>query len=110
MYRINQNRSMCNRMNHNTDIKGRMISIRNLNSNSCNVCEKQNSRNETDYVDGCGTFSNENFDYSLAFVYPSEQIWQNLYHEAEGFVNGTIFKELDKPFYGPKCHGGVCNE
>lgn len=46
---------------------------------------------------------------SLAMVYSPEQFWQNLYNEEEGFMQGTIFKELDKPFYGPKCQGGRRN-
>ncbi len=43
---------------------------------------------------------------SLAMVYSPEQYWQNLYCEEDGLVRGTIFKELDKPFYGPRCMGG----
>ncbi|MBR5538822.1 MAG: spore coat associated protein CotJA [Clostridia bacterium] len=39
-------------------------------------------------------------------VYPPEQVWQNIYCVEEGFMVGTIFRELDKPFYGPRCHGG----
>ena len=92
------------------DNHGRMCSRRSISQASCNVCEDSNARNENNYLGDCGTFLSESFDYSLAFVYPPEQIWQNLYCVDEGFTNGTIFKELDKPFYGPKCHGGVCNE
>ena len=87
-----------------------MVSRRSMNTNSCNICENNVARNENAYPEGCGTFSSENFDYSLAMVYSPEQIWQNLYCEEEGFKVGTIFKELDKPFYGSKCHGGACYE
>ena len=63
---------------------------------------------------GCDCNNDENyhseFNYSLAMVYSPYQQFQNLYCEEEGFVAGTIFKELDKPFYGPKCNGGMCNE
>ena len=52
---------------------------------------------------------NTNFNYSLAMVYSPCQEWQNLYCEEEGMMAGTIFKELDKPFYGEKCHGGNGN-
>ena len=52
---------------------------------------------------------NANFNYSLAMVYSPCQEWQNLYCEEEGMMAGTIFKELDKPFYGAKCHGGNGN-
>lgn len=55
-------------------------------------------------------YNNDEFDYSLAMVYSPHQEWQNIYCEEEGLAAGTIFKELDKPFYGPKCHGGNCYE
>ncbi len=54
----------------------------------------------------CGTFRSDDFDYSLAMVYSPHQEWQNLFCEEEGFLAGTIFRELDKPFYGQKCCGG----
>lgn len=63
-----------------------------------NSCTEQNS-NE------CDTYTAE-FNYALAMVYPPEQSFQNLYCVEDGFTAGTIFRELDKPFYGPKCHGG----
>lgn len=50
------------------------------------------------------------FDYSLAMVYSPKQAWQNLYSVEEGLYAGTIFRELDKPFYGPKCYGGIGND
>ena len=49
------------------------------------------------------------FDFKLAMVYSPEQAWQNLYTVEEGLCAGTIFKELNKPFYGPRCNGGSCN-
>ena len=57
----------------------------------------------------CETYNAE-FDYSLAMVYSPYQEFQNLYCEDDGFMTGTIFRELDKHFYGPRCHGGNCNE
>lgn len=42
---------------------------------------------------------------ALAMFYFPLQNWQDLYCEEEGLVHGTIFKELNKPFYGPKCGG-----
>ena len=62
---------------------------------------------------GCGCNDSSlisEFDYSLAMAYSPYQQFQNIYCEEEGFAIGTIFKELDKPFYGPKCKGGHCNE
>ena len=42
---------------------------------------------------------------SLAMVYPVMQSWQSIYDPEVGFVNGTIFEELDKPFYPTGCSG-----
>ena len=59
---------------------------------------------------GCGCNNNSNysadFNHTLAMVYSPLQEFQNLYCEEEALTAGTIFRELDKPFYGPKCHGG----
>lgn len=37
---------------------------------------------------------------SLAMVYSPYQPFQNLYEVTDGFCRGTIFRELDKPFFG----------
>lgn len=46
----------------------------------------------------------------LAMVYAPEQFFGDLYDTDEGFVHGTIFRELDYPFYPTKCkeNGGAC--
>ena len=66
---------------------------------NCSITESNRDTNS------CETYPAE-FNYTLAMVYPPEQVWQNIYCVEEGFMAGTIFRELDKPFYGPKCHGG----
>lgn len=38
----------------------------------------------------------------LAMVYSPCQSWRELYEPDVGFYRGTIFKELDKPFYGDR--------
>ncbi len=84
--------------------------MRTTERNSCHMCERMQveqsecgcERNDAD-ADSC------DFNYSLAMVYSPNQEWQNLYCEEEGMMAGTIFKELDKPFYGAKCHGGNGN-
>lgn len=48
-------------------------------------------------------------DYSLAMVYSPYQHWINIYDEETALTHGTIFEDLDKPFHGPACMGGVCN-
>lgn len=37
---------------------------------------------------------------SLAMVYSPYQKFRELYEPEEGLSRGTIFRELDKPFYG----------
>ncbi len=71
-------------------------------------CGCERNTREAEYEnDGCGCDNyNAEFDYTLAMVYPPKHQWQNLYCEDDGFTAGTIFRELDKPFYGHKCHGG----
>lgn len=46
---------------------------------------------------------------ALAMVYSPRQSWQKIYCEEDALMRGTIFEELDKPFYGPACMGGGCN-
>ena len=47
---------------------------------------------------------------SLAMVYTVSQHWRFINDGCEGFDRGTIFDELNKPFYGDKCckNGGCC--
>lgn len=49
-------------------------------------------------MDCCRQFSNQ--PISLAMAYIAMQQWQNIYDPDVGFVRGTIFSELDKPFLG----------
>lgn len=39
-------------------------------------------------------------DMALAMAYVPWQKWQNIYDAEKGFCNGTIFQELNLPFYG----------
>lgn len=39
-------------------------------------------------------------DMVLAMAYVPWQKWQNIYDAEKGFCNGTIFQELNLPFYG----------
>ncbi len=43
-------------------------------------------------------------DMPLAMAYVPWQKWKNLYEAEKGFCSGTIFQELNLPFYGT---GGV---
>ena len=40
---------------------------------------------------------------ALAMVYTVSQTWRGIDDTECGFCRGTIFDELDKPFYGDKC-------
>ena len=40
--------------------------------------------------------------YPLASVYAPIQAWQALYDSEEALKHGTLFKELEKPFYGTR--------
>ena len=73
----------------------------------CDCANQTPSREEAE--NGCETYNAE-FDYSLAMVYSPHQEFQNLYCEEDALMTGTIFRELDKHFYGPKCNGGSRNE
>ncbi len=43
-------------------------------------------------------------DKSLAMVYAVKQNWQGIYDPEIALVNGTIFEELNKPFYPSGCN------
>ena len=44
----------------------------------------------------------------LGMVYAPIQEWQNIYSSEKGFIEGTIFMELNKPFEGAKSNKGGC--
>lgn len=58
----------------------------------------------------CGSAGFPESYYSLAMVYTISQSWRLINDGCEGFDRGTIFDELNKPFYGDKCckNGGCC--
>lgn len=64
------------------------------------VCDKTEEPAETQRK-CCGN--------SLAMVYSPYQEWKHLYEIDDGFEKGTIFKELDKPFFGGYRNGGMFN-
>lgn len=84
---------------------------------ACPITPQCGARNEMPNGCGCGcgyepdgNMYPTDFNTTLAMVYSPLQEFQNLYCEEEALIAGTIFKELDKPFYGPKCHGGCHHE
>ena len=77
---------------------------------SANACPLRQMQEDCNCAPYTASKDDENFDYALAMVYSQKQSWQNIYSVEEGLKTGTIFQELNKPFYGAKCHGGSCND
>lgn len=46
-------------------------------------------------------------DAALAIAYVKWQEFGNIYEAEEGFAHGTIFPNLDKPFYGRRARYGM---
>lgn len=46
----------------------------------------------------------------IAMVYSPVQKWKELYDPATALSNGTIFKELDLPFYPTPCRRKECGQ
>lgn len=46
-------------------------------------------------------------DTALAIAYVRWQEWGNVYEPEEAFARGTIFPDLDKPFYGRRARYGM---
>jgi len=49
---------------------------------------------------GCGSISNQ--PLSLAMAYVPFQEFRDLYEPEEALSAGSLFRELDKPFYGQR--------
>lgn len=120
MYRMNYNNCSSPRDRLHDSLLSRIAEQRTASCNRCNQsrsierdcgCDETVERRADIPMSDCNyNYDSDDFDYSLAMVYSPLQEWQNVYCIEEGFVAGTIFKELDKPFYGPKCNGGFCHE
>lgn len=72
--------------------------------NNCN-----NNRNDMGNVGGsnCNHHNNNNVHNTntcpLAMVYAVKQEWQNIYDPEIALLNGTVFEELNMPFYKSGC-------
>ncbi len=70
-----------------------------LHNTECNVscpCRQDGSNG------GQGAFDNCLTGKSLAMVYSPCQEFAGIYAPEEGLCRGTIFMELEKPFYGAR--------
>ena len=53
----------------------------------------------------CTCACGQSCELPLAMTYMPMQVWRNVYAPCDALQAGTIFAELDLPFYGK---GGVC--
>lgn len=86
--------------------------------NSRTMCEcvmpddrNRNSRSyRMDSNDRCDCNNHRKNDYvdkmPLAMAYVPWQEWDCVYEAVQGIQAGTIFPELEMPFYGPQCGCG----
>ena len=58
-----------------------------------------NAENENNYSCACANST------AIAMVYPVKQEWCDIYDVEIALVNGTIFNQLNKPFYPTGCSG-----
>ncbi len=69
-------------------------------------CGQSRERDETTREEsGCGRgcMTDRRLEsFPLAMVYSPDQEWRELYSEEEALAHGTMFKELELPFY-PAC-------
>ncbi len=84
------------------------------NLSGCNVGKKYADFHKTPLCNANISNSARNYNnsaemnYKLGMVYAPYQEWQNIYPIEKGFEYGTIFEELNKPFYGYKSNKGGC--
>lgn len=72
-------------------------------------CAREAERREEERENECGCALDTRLAGSpLAMVYSPDQEWRELYSDDEALNRGTLFKELDKPFY-PGCKTGRCS-
>lgn len=71
----------------------------------CMERERRSEMNESDEVRSCRCREDELAGMPLAMAYVPWQTWCDIYASREGFSRGTVFAQLDKPFYGR----GGCN-
>ena len=69
---------------------------RNENSLPCNSTGATQGQNQN-------SSNNTHSPRPIAMVYPVSQEWKNIYDTEIALINGTIFEELDKPFYMSGC-------
>lgn len=72
--------------------------------NAMNNCRPQNTGA---CQPGCDAKCRNTLGYapqlSLAMAYVPDQEWTEIYDAPAALERGTIFKQLDKPFFGRRC-------
>lgn len=94
------------RSSYDADFRQFSNFLRGVRHNAHNVapCNSNNFTDSSNNTSG----TNQKPDYShtsrsLAMVYPVSQMWQGIYDPEIALINGTIFEELNKPFYPTGC-------
>lgn len=72
-----------------------------LNNNQTPRREERPSYNTDTENQNCACTNNTH----LAMVYPVQQEWCDIYDAEIALINGTIFNQLNKPFYPTGCSG-----
>lgn len=72
-----------------------------LNNKPMQRMEQRPSYDSSVNAENCGCKN----DTHLAMVYPVKQEWCDIYDVEIALVNGTIFSQLNKPFYKSSCSG-----
>lgn len=90
------------------DILGESYSGYGDSNTTSHSCERRSScsRNSSGGSSSCGSgeciIDRRLENFPLAMVYCPDQEWRELYTEDEALSHGTLFKELELPFY-PAC-------
>jgi len=80
--------------------------------NSCRMPSRQPRMEMPDSPScGCDDCTVEKLHgFKLAMVYSPNQEWENIYDCAEALQNGTLFADLNFPWYASCCAGGAVNK
>ncbi len=95
-------RAMRNRRDMNEDTCDRCDIVNLDRANTARGDAALNGRNEN--RDSCGNMESDwcdqHFSLAMGYVYPQE--FYDLNESEEALCRGTLFKQLDMPFYGPR--------
>ena len=100
----------------NRGIRGREDNGYGTRNNGCTTCRRNNSNSDNGSSRIGSNTSDNGFTVPrlegvpLSMVYSPYQEWKNLYEPDEGLEHGTIFMDLDFPFYPTPCNNDGCRK